>query len=142
MAYTHILVAVAPSPEANQLLAKAVTIAAPNQGKITLITQTAEPEIYNQFAAPMLEDLRLLMQEETQLLLAGLTAHCGYPIEQQLIVSGKLCEHIADVCRQQPIDLIICGNHNQTLFHKLTCLSRPLVATSTVDVLLVALHAS
>lgn len=38
MSYTHILVAVAVTPESHQLLAKAVSIARPVQAKVSLIT--------------------------------------------------------------------------------------------------------
>lgn len=140
MAYTNLLVAVAPSPESNQLIAKAVAITGPLKGKITLITQTTEPEIYNQFAAPMLADLRALMYEETALFLQQLADNAGYPIFDQIIVTGELNQHVAEICKRQQIDLVVCGNHNQTLFNKLTCSSRPLIATSYVDVLLVALN--
>lgn len=64
MAYTNILVAVAVTPESQQLLAKAVSIARPLNGRVSLITLASDPEMYNQFAAPMLEDLREVMQEE------------------------------------------------------------------------------
>lgn len=66
MSYTHILVAVAVTPESQQLLAKAVSIARPVNARISLITLASDPELYNQFAAPMLEDLREVMHEETQ----------------------------------------------------------------------------
>lgn len=65
MSYTHILVAVAVT-ESHQLLAKAVSIARPVQAKISLITLASDPELYNQFAAPMMEDLRAVMHEETE----------------------------------------------------------------------------
>ena len=66
MSYSNILVAVAVTPESQQLLAKAVSIAGPVKGHISLITLASDPEMYNQLAAPMLEDLRNVMQEETQ----------------------------------------------------------------------------
>ncbi len=66
MSYSNILVAVAVTPESQQLLAKAVSIARPVKGHISLITLASDPEMYNQLAAPMLEDLRSVMQEETQ----------------------------------------------------------------------------
>lgn len=139
MAYRNILVSVAPTPEANQLIAKAVAIARPQQGSVTLITQTKDPEIYNQFAAPMLGDLRDLLLEETRLFLEQLAQDANYPIDDQLIVSGELSDHIVATCRHRSIDLVICGNHNQNLFAKLTCSARPVVASSCVDVLLVSL---
>lgn len=66
MSYSHLLVSVAVSPESHQLVARAVSIARPNNARISLITLAAEPEMYNQLAAPMLEDIREVLQEETQ----------------------------------------------------------------------------
>ena len=66
MSYSNILVAVAVTPESQQLLAKAVSIARPVKGHISLITLASDPEMYNQLAAPMLEDLRSVMQEESK----------------------------------------------------------------------------
>lgn len=51
MSYTHILVAVAITPESQQLLAKAVSIAQPVKGRISLVTLAADPEMYNHLAA-------------------------------------------------------------------------------------------
>ncbi|WP_370689415.1 universal stress protein, partial [Enterobacter chuandaensis] len=66
MSYSHLLVSVAVSPESHQLVARAVSIARPHNARISLITLAAEPEMYNQLAAPMLEDIREVLQEETQ----------------------------------------------------------------------------
>lgn len=66
MSCTHILVAVAVTPESHQLLAKAVSIARPVQAKVRPDSLTSDPELYNQFAAPMMEDLRAVMHEETE----------------------------------------------------------------------------
>ena len=66
MPYTHLLVAVAPTPESQVLIKKAVSIARPVNAKVSLITLATDPELYNQFAAPMMENLREVMQEETR----------------------------------------------------------------------------
>lgn len=66
MSYSHLLVAVAPTPESRVLINKAVSIARPLDAKVSLITLATDPELYNQFAAPMLENLRDLMHEETR----------------------------------------------------------------------------
>lgn len=94
MSYTHILVAVAVTPESHQLLAKAVSIARPVQAKVSLITLASDPELYNQFAAPMMEDLRAVMHEETENFLKMLGEKADYPIEQTFIASGELSQHI------------------------------------------------
>ena len=92
MSYSNILVAVAVTPESQQLLAKAVSIARPVKGHISLITLASDPEMYNQLAAPMLEDLRSVMQEETQSFLDKLIQDAGYPVDKTFIAYGELSE--------------------------------------------------
>src|SRR5699024_12703733 len=84
MSYSNILVAVAVTPESQQLLAKAVSIARPVKGHISLITLASDPEMYNQLAAPMLEDLRSVMQEETQSFLDKLIQDAGRSEERRV----------------------------------------------------------
>jgi universal stress protein C len=90
MPYSHLLVAVAPTPESRVLIQKAVSIARPVNAKVSLITLATDPELYNQFAAPMMENLREVMQEETRGFLAELARHADYPIEKMTIASGEL----------------------------------------------------
>lgn len=139
MSYSNLLVAVAPTPESQQLVARAVSIAKPVKGAITLITMASDPEMYNQFAAPMMENLRELMLEETQLFLQSLKEQAGYPIEDTIIATGELSEHILDICAKRNVDLVLCGNHNQSFFSKVTCSARRVVQSCAVDVLLVSL---
>lgn len=140
MAYAHLLVAVAMTPESRQLLAKAIDIAHPSHARITLITFAADPELYNQLAAPMMESVRTLLQEELQQFLNELVTSAHYPIEQTLIATGELSEHISHVCRTRGVDLVICGNHIQTFFARAACSAKSIVKTSEVDVLLVSLE--
>lgn len=107
MAYTNILVAVAVTPESQQLLAKAVSIARPLNGRVSLITLASDPEMYNQFAAPMLEDLREVMQEEIYDFFRQLEQEAGYPIAQSFIAYGEMSEHILAMCRKHKFDLVI-----------------------------------
>jgi universal stress protein C len=115
MSYTHLLVSVAVSPESHQLVARAVSIARPPMPD-HLITLAAEPEMYNQLAAPMLEDIREVLQEETQQFLRELVEKAQYPVYDTVIATGELNEHILSMCRKQNIDLVICGNHNHSFF--------------------------
>ncbi|VED48700.1 Universal stress protein C [Raoultella terrigena] len=140
MPYSHLLVAVAPTPESRTLINKAVSIARPLEAKISLITLATDPEMYNQFAAPMLENLRDLMYEETRGFLNGLAQDAGYPIEKITIASGELSHHVKDFCQQHRVDLVICGNHNHSLFSRATCSAKSIVGSSGVDVLLVSLE--
>ncbi|HKM97824.1 MAG TPA: universal stress protein UspC [Buttiauxella sp.] len=139
MSYQHILVAVAVSPESHLLVARAVSIAQPVNGQITLITLASEPELYNQFAAPMLENLRELMFEETQIFIDELVEKANYPIGKTVIATGELSEHILAICDQGSVDLVICGNHNHTFISKIVCSAKAVVESSKVDVLLVPL---
>ena len=140
MPYSHLLVAVAPTPESRTLINKAVSIARPLEAKISLITLATDPEMYNQFAAPMLENLRDLMYEETRGFLNGLAQDAGYPIEKITIASGELGHHVKDFCQQHRVDLVICGNHNHSLFSRATCSAKSIVGSCGVDVLLVSLE--
>lgn len=139
MRYSHLLVSVAVSPESHYLLAKAVAIARPYQAKITVVTLRAEPEMYNQLAAPMLEDIRGVLQEETQTFLNELVAQAEYPFTRAVIATGELSEYILDICEKQQVDLVVCGNHNQNFFSRTTCSAKKIVSSTKVDVLLIPL---
>ncbi|EGT5710067.1 universal stress protein UspC [Cronobacter dublinensis subsp. dublinensis] len=139
MSYSHVLVAVAVTPESHRLIARAVSIVKPVNGTITLITIATDPELFNQMSAPMLENLRDVMYEETQTFLEALKTAAGYPIEKALIATGELGEYIHDICEKNDIDLVICGNHNQSFFSKAVCSAKSVLAASRTDLLLVAL---
>lgn len=141
MSYSHLLVCVALSPESEQLISKAVAIARPSQARITLVTLSTEPEMYNQLAAPMLEDIRDVLQEETQQFLDTLIAHAEYPIAQKVIATGEISQCILDICQKQKVDLVICGNHNRSFFSRAACSAKTIVSSSKVDVLLIPLSA-
>ena len=139
MSYSHLLVAVAPTPESHELLRKAVEIDEPAGARISLITLSTDPEMYNQLAAPMLENLRELMQEETHQFLQSLSDSTHYPIWKSHIASGELCDHVKAFCQNHQVDLVICGNHNQSFFSRATCSAKAIAGNSGVDVLLVTL---
>ncbi len=140
MSYSHLLVAVAIHPESHLLLKKAVSIAQPYEARISLLTLANDPEIYNQFAAPMLENLRDLMHEEAQQFLQALITQANYPIAQSIIVSGELSENISHLCEREGIDLVIYGNHNQRFFSRVACSAKGVVGACRSDVLLVPLE--
>jgi len=139
MSYSHLLVSVAVTPESHQLVARAVSIARPHNARISLITLAAEPEMYNQLAAPMLEDIRDVLQEETQQFMRELVDRAQYSIHQTVIATGEINAHILSICRNQNIDLVICGNHNHSFFSRAACAAKSIVASSQIDVLLVPL---
>lgn len=49
----------------------------------------------------MLEDIRGVLQEETQQFLQELVEKAQYPIYQTVIATGELNAHILDVCRKE-----------------------------------------
>ncbi|WP_039056675.1 universal stress protein UspC [Enterobacter sp. Bisph1] len=140
MPYAHLLVAVAVTTESQKLLAQAIDIARPCNARVTLITLASDPELYNQLAAPMMENVRNVLQEEIQQFLDGLVRDANYPIERTIIASGELSEHILHVCRTQSVDLVVCGNHNRTFLARVACSAKSIVLASEVDVLLVTLR--
>lgn len=139
MAYAHLLVAVAVTPESQQLVAKAIDIARPFNARITLITLAPDPELYNQLAAPVMENVREMLQEETKHFLEQLVINAHYPGIRTLIACGELSEHILHITRTEGVDLVICGNHNRTFFSRAACAAKGIVQSSEVDVLLVTL---
>ncbi|AJJ63832.1 universal stress protein UspC [Yersinia aldovae] len=139
MGYRNVLVAVALSPDSQKLVNKAVSIVQPYNGVISLITLTTEPEMYNSYAAPMLGDLRAVMQEEAQLFMEELEVNASYPMEHKTIVHGEFADSMAYICKQQHIDLVICGNHSTHLMNKFSCSAARLINASMVDVLIVPL---
>ncbi|CNJ97271.1 universal stress protein UspC [Yersinia alsatica] len=139
MGYRNVLVAVALSPDSQQLVNKAVSIVRPYNGKVSLITLTTEPEMYSSYAAPMLGDLRSVIQEEAQLFMAELAANADYPIESMNIAHGEFADSMAYFCQKQHVDLVICGNHSASLMNKFSCSAARLINTSMVDVLVVPL---
>ena len=139
MSYSHLLVAVAPTPESHELLRKAVAIARPENARVSMITLATDPEMYNQLAAPMMESLRELMHEETLQFLQTLADGADYPIWKSQIASGELCDHLKAFCQSHQVDLVICGNHNQSFFSRATCSAKNIVGNCGVDVLLVTL---
>jgi len=90
----------------------------------------------------MLEDIRDVLQEETKAFLRELVEKANYPVHETVIATGELNEHILSMCRHQNIDLVICGNHNQSFFSRAACSAKSIVGSSLVDVLLVPLGGS
>ncbi|OAT23609.1 universal stress protein C [Buttiauxella gaviniae ATCC 51604] len=80
------------------------------------------------------------MLEETQLFIDELVKTANHPITETVIATGELSEHILAICNKGSVDLVICGNHNQSFFSKIICSAKAVVASSQVDVLLVPLR--
>ncbi|AHM73384.1 universal stress protein UspC [Yersinia hibernica] len=139
MGYRNVLVAVALSPESQQLVDKAVSIVRPYDGRVSLITLTTEPEMYSSYAAPMLGDLRSVLEEEVLLFMDQLAINADYPIENRAVIHGEFADSMGYFCQQHHIDLVICGNHSTRLMNKFSCSAARLINTSTVDVLIVPL---
>lgn len=78
----------------------------------------------------MLEDIREVLQEETQQFLRELVERAKYPVHQTVIATGELSGHILDICQKQNVDLVICGNHNQSFFSRAACSAKSIVSSS------------
>ena len=74
----------------------------------------------------MLEDIREVLQEETQQFLRELVEKAHYPVYETVIATGELNAHILDMCRKQNIDLVICGNHNHSFYRARPARRNPL----------------
>lgn len=136
MAYHNVLVAVAVAADSHQLVERAVSIVRPYNGQITLVSMIASPEIY---PGPMLGDLRALMEEETLLFLEELRLRADYPIAATRIIHGELGDCLTYANQQQPFDLVICGNHSNSMMSKVACSAARFINTSSTDVLIVPL---
>lgn len=139
MGYHNILVTVAVAADSYRLVEKAVSIARPGHGKITLASMIANPEIYNNLAGAMLGDLHALMEEETLLFMEELRLRAEYPHIATRVIHGELGDCLTYANQQQPFDLVICGNHSDSMMNKLTCSAARFINTSRVDVLIVPL---
>ncbi|HGM5054420.1 TPA: universal stress protein UspC [Serratia marcescens] len=139
MGYQNVLVTVAVAPDSHRLVEKAVSIVRPYAGNITLLSTLANPEMYNNFAGPMLGDLRTLMEEETRLFMEELRQHAGYPIADMLIVHGELGDSLEYASRSRPFDLLLCGNHRDGMMNKVSCSAARFINISHIDVLIVPL---
>lgn len=139
MGYQNVLVTVAVAPDSHRLVEKAVSIVRPHAGNITLLSTLANPEMYNNFAGPMLGDLRTLMEEETRLFMEELRQRAGYPIADMLIVHGELGDSTEYASRSRPFDLLLCGNHRDGMMNKVSCSAARFINISHIDVLIVPL---
>ncbi|AKG71956.1 TPA: universal stress protein UspC [Serratia fonticola] len=136
MGYHNVLVTVAVAADSHRLVEKAVSIVRPCDGKITLVSIIANAEI---FPAPMLGDLRALMEEETLLFMEELCLRANYPNIATRIIHGELGDCLAYANQKQPFDLVICGNHSDSMMNKVACSAARFINTSSIDVLIVPL---
>ncbi|CAI0717164.1 MULTISPECIES: universal stress protein UspC [Serratia] len=136
MGYHNVLVTVAVAADSHRLVEKAVSIVRPCDGKITLVSIIANAEI---FPAPMLGDLRALMEEETLLFMEELCLRANYPNIATRIIHGELGDCLTYANQKQPFDLVICGNHSDSMMNKVACSAARFINTSSIDVLIVPL---
>lgn len=139
MGYSNVLVTVAVAADSHRLVERAVSIVRPCNGRITLVSMVANPEIYNSFAGPMLGDLRALMEEETLLFMDELCLRANYPNIATRIIQGEMGDCLTYASQQHPFDLVICGNHSDSMMNKVACSAARFINTSRIDVLIVPL---
>lgn len=87
----------------------------------------------------MLGDLRALMEEETLLFMEELCLQANYPNIATRIINGELGDCLAYANQKQPFDLVICGNHSDSMMNKVACSAARFINTSSIDVLIVPL---
>lgn len=139
MAYKHVLVAVDLSPESNILIEKAVSLARPDNAKISIIhVDVNYSDLYTGLIEVNMIGMQKRIAEETHNALDELANHADYPIEQSLSGSGDLGQVLVDAIKKYNIDLVICGHH-QDFWSKLMSSARQLINTVHVDMLIVPL---
>lgn len=140
MAYQHILIAVDLSPESKLLVDKAVSMARPYNGKVSLIhVDVNYSDLYTGLIDVNLGDMQKRISEETRTALAELAASAGYPITETLSGSGDFGQVLVDAVKQYQVDLVLCGHH-QDFWSKLMSSARQLINTLHVDMLIVPLR--
>ena len=140
MAYQHILIAVDLSPESKLLVDKAISMARPYNGKVSLIhVDVNYSDLYTGLIDVNLGDMQKRISEETRTALTELAESAGYPMTETLSGSGDFGQVLVDAIKQYQVDLVVCGHH-QDFWSKLMSSARQLINTLHVDMLIVPLR--
>ncbi|MFD0707980.1 universal stress protein UspA [Photorhabdus luminescens] len=140
MAYKHILVAVDLSPESQVLVRKAVSMAKPDNAKVSLIhVDVNYSDLYTGLIDVNLGDMQQRITDETRSALKALSADSDYDIQETLSGSGDLGQVLVDAIKKYGIDMVVCGHH-QDFWSKLMSSARQLINTVHVDMLIVPLR--
>ncbi|EYU15154.1 universal stress global response regulator UspA [Photorhabdus luminescens] len=140
MAYKHILVAVDLSPESQVLVRKAVSMAKPDNAKVSLIhVDVNYSDLYTGLIDVNLGDMQQRITDETRSALKALSADSDYDIQETLSGSGDLGQVLVDAIKKYDIDMVVCGHH-QDFWSKLMSSARQLINTVHVDMLIVPLR--
>ncbi|MCC8373980.1 MULTISPECIES: universal stress protein UspA [Photorhabdus] len=140
MAYKHILVAVDLSPESQVLVRKAVSMAKPDNAKVSLIhVDVNYSDLYTGLIDVNLGDMQQRITDETRSALKALSANSDYDIQETLSGSGDLGQVLVDAIKKYDIDMVVCGHH-QDFWSKLMSSARQLINTVHVDMLIVPLR--
>ncbi|MCE1781763.1 universal stress protein UspA, partial [Enterobacter hormaechei] len=124
MAYKHILVAVDLSPESQVLVRKAVSMAKPDNAKVSLIhVDVNYSDLYTGLIDVNLGDMQQRISEETRSALKALSADSAYDIQETLSGSGDLGQVLVDAIKKYGIDMVVCGHH-QDFWSKLMSSAR------------------
>ncbi|MCE1787080.1 universal stress protein, partial [Enterobacter hormaechei] len=101
MAYKHILVAVDLSPESQVLVRKAVSMAKPDNAKVSLIhVDVNYSDLYTGLIDVNLGDMQQRISEETRSALKALSADSAYDIQETLSGSGDLGQVLVDAIKK------------------------------------------
>lgn len=140
MSYNHILVAVDLSPESQLLVDKAVALAKPHNGKVSLIhVDVNYSDLYTGLIDVNLGDMQKRISEETSQALTALSKKTDYPISETLSGSGDFVQVLEDAIHQYQVNLVICGHH-QDFWSKLMSSARQLINRIDIDMLIVPMR--
>ena len=140
MSYKHILVAVDLSESSSKVIEKAVLLAKDIDAKLSFIFVDVDNisniamtniEISN---LPPIEEREAKLQDELQ----TLADKTDYPVENVIVVMGKLNTKLKATIKEKDIDLLICGHHHD-LWSRLISSVNKLVNSVVVDLLVVYL---
>ncbi|KMV70932.1 universal stress protein UspA [Rosenbergiella epipactidis] len=137
MSYHHVLVAVDLSPESEELVQKAVSLAKPYNAKVSIIhVDVNYSDLYTGLIDVNLGDMQKRISQETSQALTTLANQAGYPFSEILSGTGELAQVLVDAINKYDIDLVICGHH-QDFWSKLMSSARQLINNVHVDMLIV-----
>ena len=139
MSYKHLLVAVDLTPSSEFIIAKAVALAKESNAKISLIYVDVDyADNYTGLSYSQYSKLEPASQRTTSLEkeLQALAEKSGYPIANQVFLSGDLNKNLQLTVEELGADLLVCGHHHD-FWSRLLSSVRKLINTSLIDLLII-----
>ena len=137
--YQHLLVALDLEGDNTQLLARAVALARSQHARLSVIhVDLNMAEIYSELVDLDLQTVQDQHLDSTRTRLDTILAHCDYPLERRLLVTGDLGERVQDAVAQYGVDLLVFGHH-QSFWSLLVSSARQLMNQVPCEMLIVPL---